>query len=92
MSTTLKTTLFKAINAATLVVAKGYEIDFFKYDDNTKTVEMECCDDSIATLADQDIEIDADGSVLLNDTSDEEPIQVRMEFKVLVPLDESHLN
>jgi hypothetical protein len=57
----MKVQLFKAINAASLVICQGYEIDWQTMETPARQ-RIECGEDTIATVEDQEIELDSDGS------------------------------
>ncbi len=78
----MKLHLFKAINAASLVVCQGYEIDGFKLE-TPELQRLEFDDAIIASVEDQEIDLDSDGcatALTVKGTS------VNFEFRVTRPM------
>ncbi len=78
----MKVQLFKAINAASLVICQGYEIDGYKME-TPALQRLECGDDIIAEVKDQEIDLDSDGcakALTINGTA------VDFEFRVTRPM------
>lgn len=74
----MKVDLFNAINRADIVVCGGYEIDGFDFS-KAGVVRLECGDDEIAVLKDQQVSIDEFGDCRV---SDGDGCEVHLSFKV----------
>jgi hypothetical protein len=86
MKKEIKTTLFTALKSSDVVICNGYEIDGFVYDEPGK-VRLECGEDVIATLSNQEIRLDEKGfSVAEVDDVEDDDLTFDLEFKVLAPL------
>lgn len=80
----ISTTLFDALKRAHVIACGGYDIDGQVFNE-PGIVRLDCGDDTIATLADQPIQIDCYGSASAKDV---EGNPVFFEFKVIVPIRE----
>jgi len=76
------TSLFKLIEAASIVIVNGYEIDEFVWDVPGQ-VRMGCSDDFTVYLPDQEVDLDSDGEAI---AKDEQGDPMDFEFKIIRPL------
>lgn len=83
-----KTTLNAAINAASFVACKGYEIDHIE-DLPGGIVQLECSDEGIVRInLTQEIEVDSDGNTTALDCDGNEAC---FEFRISRPLTSNDL-
>lgn len=76
------TSLFKLINAASIVVVNGYEIDEF-VEDVPGELRLGCGDEDEFYVTDQEVELDSDGEAI---GVDKEGKALDFEFKIIKPL------
>jgi hypothetical protein len=82
----MKTTLLKALNAATLTIVDGYEVE--NCSEMGDGAVLCLADERMLDFDDQDIEVDDFG---MSSAVDDEGIECRFEFQVLSPLSAEHL-
>lgn len=84
----MKKQLSEAIAMASTTICNGYEIDDV-FNESRGSMRLECGGDIIASLPDQEIEINSDGQATAEiDGATPEGSRVNLEFRVSIPIRE----